>query len=311
MLNSLSALTVQSILRVLPGAVADGLIWGILALGVYVTFRLLDFPDMSVEGTFALGGCVTATLITNGVHVSIAMLVAVLAGALGGALTGVLHTKLKIHAILAGILTMFALYSVNVHVLGGKTSLSLLGTNTMCNFLMGKGLSNVNANLVIAGIAVAVTVAFLYWLFGTKLGSAVRATGCNQDMARAQGIDTDMHVIAGLAISNALSALAGSLWAQSNNDIQVNAGSGAIVFGLTGIVLGEVFIKERYSFWLKLSFVALGSVLYRLIIAVAIKVVSFITMDDLKLISALIIILVLAVKYFSKNKTAVKEKRHA
>lgn len=310
MINSLAAFSLQSIWRVLPGAISDGLIWGILALGVFVTFRLLDFPDMSVEGTFALGGCVTAILVKNGVNVGLAMLVAVIAGALGGALTGVLHTKLKIHAILSGILTMFALYSINVHVLGGKTSLSLLGTKTMCNFLMEKGLANVNANLVIAGVAVAVTVAFLYWLFGTKLGSAVRATGCNGDMARAQGIDTDLHVIIGLAISNALAALAGSLWAQSNNDVQVNAGSGAIVFGLTGIVLGEVFIKEKYSFWIKLSFVALGSMLYRIIIAVAIKVVSFITMDDLKLISALIIILVLAIKFFSK-KSAQKEKRHA
>ena len=285
-----------AVFNVLPGSIADGFIWSILTIGVFISYKILNIADMSVEGTFALGGTVTAALLTIGVPVSVAMIVGAIGGFIAGVFTAILHTKLKIPAILSGILTMFILYSINIHVLGNKASLALLGRITLMRKL-AEATSPMVANLIVGGIFALLTVGASYWFFGTKYGSSVRATGCNPEMARAQGINTDGRIILTLGISNALAALSGSLLAQSNNNVTANMGSGAIVIGLAGVVLGEAFVKEKWPFAFRLIGVLAGSVLYRIVIALALQLLNgFLTADDMKLISAVLIIAVLAEK---------------
>ncbi len=309
MINLLNA-TFLGILRLVPSGIAEGLAWGILAVGVYISFRVLDVADMSVDGTLALGGVVTAVLVASGTNVLLAMLLSVVCGVVAGAITGILHTKLKIPAILSGILMMFALYSVNIHIMNGKSNVSLLKQPTLLNVIT----TWLNADRALVNILVFALFALLivfavYWFFGTKLGSSIRATGCNIQMARAQGIDTDSKVIIGLALSNGLSALAGSLIAQKDSNATVDMASGAIVIGLASIVIGELIFKKNLPFWAKLTGVLVGSIIYRLIIMLALQM-PFAETYDMKLITAVLLVLAMSVSSLKKRHRK-KEVRHA
>lgn len=298
------------ILKSIPSSISEGLAWGILALGVYLSFRVLDIPDMSVDGTFALGGAVTAVLIVNGVNVILAMLVSVIAGAIAGTITGLLHTKLKIPAILSGILVMFAMYSVNIRIMDGS-SISLLKQPTMINQILSwLSIDKSLLQIILFALFAAAVIAAIYWFFGTSLGSAIRATGCNSQMARAQGIDTDSKIIIGLAIGNALAALAGSLIAQFNNNNTVDIGNGAIVIGLSAIVIGELIFRGNLPFWAKLTGVIVGSILYRFVIRLALQL-GIGKVTDMKLITAVILAIVMGFSFVKKSKHLKGEKRHA
>ena len=263
--------------------VSQGLLWAILALGVFLTFRVLDIADLSVEGTFPLGAAVAATLIDAGHSVWFAMLIALIAGCIGGTVTALLTTKLKIPALLSGILTMIGLYSVNLMIMG-KANVPLLRAETVFTLTEDLfGVSSVVATLIVGLIATTVVGVIMYWFFGTVLGTAIRATGCNPQMARAQGINTNVMVILGLLISNGLVALSGALVAQSNGFADVGMGTGTIVIGLASVIIGEVLFGTR-SFKNWLISVVLGSVVYRAVIAIVLELGM--PPNDLKLFTA-------------------------
>lgn len=309
MLNILNA-TFMGILRLIPSGIGEGLAWGILAIGVYISFRVLDVADMSVDGTLALGGVVTAVLVVNGTNVILAMLISVISGAVAGVITGLLHTKLKIPAILSGILMMFALYSVNIHIMDGKSNVSLLKQPTLLNLITNwLNVDRSIINIIVFSFFAALVICAVYWFFGTKLGSAIRATGCNLQMARAQGIDTDSKVIIGLAISNGLAALAGSLIAQKDSNATVDMASGAIVIGLASIVIGELLFRKNLPFWAKLLGVVVGSIIYRLIIMLALQM-PFAETYDMKLITAVLLVIAMSVSLIKKRHHK-KEAKHA
>ncbi len=295
-----------SLLNALPGAVSQGLIWGIMALGVYITFRILDTADMTVDGSLATGGAVCVMLIRAGVNVWLALLAASLVGALTGLVTALLHTKCKIPAILSGILTQLALYSVNLRIMGGKSNqpVSVDKYNLVVSQRYVRSLSLDNPILFIV-ILLVLLISFMYWFFGTEKGCSIRATGANKQMARAQGINPDNDIILGLMLSNALVALCGALVAQYQGASDVNMGRGAIVIGLAAIVIGEgVFGKIKHNFAGTLTFVVLGAVVYYIVIQVTL--LFGLNTNDLKLITAAIVGLFLAVPYW---KSAIKEKR--
>lgn len=282
-----------SLFSILPSTLTEGLIWGILAVGVYLSYRVLDIPDMTVDGSLALGAVVSAVLTVMGVNAFVTIPIAILAGMLAGMITALLHTKLKIPAILAGILTMFALYSINIKILGGKASQSLLGHQYIRVILnQWLGIPVNYSNMILSAVFVAAVVGILYWFFGTRLGSSVRATGCNVDMARSQGINTDNMKMIGLAIGNGLAALAGCLLAQTNGSADVNMASGTIVIGLASVVIGDVFFGEKLPFWLKLIGAVVGSIIYRTLIASALLLGMPST--DLKLVAAILVALALS-----------------
>ena len=249
------------------GGVSQGILWGIMALGVYITFKILDFADMTVDGSFALGGCTCAILISNGLNPMLCLLISFLVGMVAGLLTGVLHTKLKIPGILAGILMMLALYSINLHIMGGPNRPLLRSDVTIMNQIndmfhlkdtLGDNATSVSS--LIAGILFSVVIiAALYWFFGTELGSAIRATGDNEKMARAQGVNTDSMKILALMLANGLVALSGGLVCQQQRFGDVSMGIGAIVIGLASIIIGEVIFGYRFKFWYYLMGVLLGS----------------------------------------------------
>ena len=267
--------------------VSQGLLWALLAIGVYITFRVLDIADLTVEGSFPLGAAVAAKLLTSGAHPVTAILVACIAGALAGVVTGFLCTKLKIPALLAGILTMIALYSVNLRIMG-KANLPLLSQDTIFSIVKVPGL---DMGLAI-GLAIVLIVAVLnYWFFGTELGAAIRATGCNPHMIRANGIDTDVMVVLGLLLSNALVAMSGALVAQSNGFADVGMGVGTIVIGLASVIIGEVLFGTR-SFRNCLISVILGSIVYRAVIAIVLQMGM--PPNDLKLFTAILVALALS-----------------
>ena len=270
---------------ILVPTVAQGLLWALLALGVYITFRVLDIADLSVEGSFPLGAAVAATVLVSGWGIAAAFLLAAAAGALAGVVTGILTTRLRIPALLAGILTMIGLYSINLHVMG-KANVALLRVDTVFTKAEAFGLTPAMALLVV-GIAGAVVVGcLLYWFFGTELGTAIRATGSNSQMARAQGVNTNRMVLLGLLISNALVALSGALVAQSNGFADVGMGTGTIVIGLASVIIGEVLFGTR-SFKNCLISVILGSIVYRLVIAVVLQLGM--PPNDLKLFTAILV----------------------
>ena len=270
---------------ILVPTVAQGLLWSLLALGVYITFRVLDIADLSVEGSFPLGAAVAATALVSGWGIAAAFLLAAAAGALAGVVTGILTTRLRIPALLAGILTMIGLYSINLHVMG-KANVALLRVDTVFTKAEALGFSPAMA-LLAAGIAGALIVGcLLYWFFGTELGTAIRATGSNSQMARAQGGNTDRMVLLGLLISNALVALSGALVAQSNGFADVGMGTGTIVIGLASVIIGEVLFGTR-SFKNCLISVILGSIVYRLVIAVVLQLGM--PPNDLKLFTAILV----------------------
>ena len=284
--------------------VSQGLLWAIMALGVFLTFRVLDIADLSVEGTFPLGAAVAATLIDAGHSVWFAMLIALIAGCIGGTVTALLTTKLKIPALLSGILTMIGLYSVNFMIMG-KANVPLLRAETVFTLTENLfGVSSVVATLIVGLVATVIVGAIMYWFFGTVLGTAIRATGCNPQMARAQGINTNVMVILGLLISNGLVALSGALVAQSNGFADVGMGTGTIVIGLASVIIGEVLFGTR-SFKNWLISVVLGSVVYRAVIAIVLELGM--PPNDLKLFTAVLVAIALSLPLI-KNKFAIMKR---
>ncbi len=291
----LSSLSLIDFAGRLPAACAQGLFWGIMALGVYITFRLLDIADLSVDGTFATGGAVTAMLILAGVNPWIATFVALLAGLVAGTVTGILHTKFGIPAILAGILTQYALYSINLAIMGFKANTAINGMN---GGLVISGLS-VPRSILVGGIFVAIVIVIMYWFFGTEMGSALRATGCNPEMSKAQGININSMKVLGLAISNGLVALAGALSAQYSGFADVNAGRGSIVIGLAAVIIGEVLgeaiLGKHLNFAGHLIFVVIGGIAYYVVYTL----VLWLKLDPnmMKMFTAIIVAIFLAVPY--------------
>ena len=300
-----------SLLNALPGAVSQGLIWGIMAIGVYITFKVLDLADLTVDGTMATGGAVCLVLMTHGVNLWVALLCAFLAGMLAGLVTGVLHTFMGIPAILAGILTQLALFSVNLRIMGSKANVAINPDNytLLVSLRNVKKLIPQNPILVVAVFTVVV-IALLYWFFGTELGSSIRATGANANMSRAQGINVDFNKVLGLMISNGLVALASALYCQYQGFADVNAGRGAIVIGLAAVIIGEVVFSRIFrNFALKLLSVALGAVIYYIVIQFVLT--AGLNTNDLKLITALVVAIFLAIPYWKGKyfRAAVKTKK--
>ena len=295
-----ASLSLPNLVSRLPGGVAPGIIWGIMALGVYITFRLLDVADLTVDGSFTTGGAVTAMLILAGWPAWAALLVAVLAGLLAGLVTGLLHTKLGIPAILAGILTQFALYSINLRIMG-------MSANKPVNpdrYRLLLTLRHIPSAILVGLILAAVLIAILYWYFGTEQGSALRATGSNPAMSRAQGININTMKVLGLSLSNGVVALSGGLMAQYQGFADINMGRGAIVIGLAAVIIGEVLcdaiFRKGCSFHTRLSFVVLGGVVYYIVMVV----ILWLRLDsnDLKLFTAVLVAVFLAVPYLQAQR---------
>ena len=301
-----------SLLNSLPGAAAQGLVWGIMAIGVYITFRVLDVADLTVDGSIATGGAVAVMLIRGGMNCWLALLCAFVSGLLAGLVTGLFHTKCGIPAILAGILTQLALYSVNLWIMGGKAN-QPVGVDkydlvVSQRYVRDLSISNPLPLLLVITI---VTVVALYWFFGTERGCSVRATGANANMARAQGINTNANIVLGLMLSNGLVALSGGLLAQFQGSADVGMGRGAIVIGLAAVIISEVtFGKIFQNFGLKMFAVSLGAVIYYFVLQVVLQL--GLNTNDLKLVSALIVAVFLSVPYW-KGKVAHKKggARHA
>ena len=299
-------------LATIQSGIAQGLMWAILTLGIYLTFRVLDIADLTIEGTFPLGAAVTVVLINKGLNPFIAMLVCIIAGCLAGLVTGILHTKFKIPAILAGILTQIALYSVNIRILGDKATVALSGKSlkTIVSGILPAGLKSNTLSTIVGVIVCAIIIWTLYWFFGTELGCAVRATGSNAAMARAMGINTDRMTVLCLMISNGLVALSGSLIAQFDyGSALVNMGQGTIVIGLASVIIGEVlFIHKEQNFAFKMSAITLGAIIYRTIIACALTL-PWMKATDLKIITALIVAIALAVPVWKDRANFNKQRK--
>lgn len=282
----------MGVLLAIEGAISQGVLWGIMTLGVYITYKVLDYADLTVDGSFALGGAVSAVMIVKGMNPFFSLFFAIFAGMLSGVVTGFLHTKLKIPAILSGILSMIALYSINIRIMG-QANISLLGEDTIINSIgSGTSFSNNTISLIIGVVCSFIIITLLYWFFGTEIGSAIRATGNNEYMVRALGANTNTMKIIGLLLSNGLVALSGALVAQSQGYADVGMGTGTIVVGLASVIIGEVVFGKRFSFAYKLMAVVCGSIIYRIIIAVVLQLGMKST--DLKLLTAVIVALALA-----------------
>ena len=302
---------IMSLFTALPGAAAQGLIWGIMAIGVYITFRILDIADLTVDGTLCTGGAVCIMMMLSGHNVWISMLVATGAGLLAGFATGIFHTFMGIPAILAGILTQLSLYSVNLKIMGkANQAINVDKFNLLVSLRRVKGVSLTQNTLFIVAIMIVILIAILYWFFGTELGCSLRATGCNPSMSRAQGINTDRNKVLALMLSNGLVALSGALLTQYQGFADINMGRGSIVIGLAAVIIGEaIFSRIFRNFALKLLSVVFGSILYYLVLQVVIWM--GIDTDLLKMLSALVVALFLAFpywkgKYFTKAKQGGK-----
>jgi len=301
----------------LPSALAQGLIWGIMAIGVYITYKILEMSDLTVDGSFATGGAVFVVLMIAGWNVWLAMIAAVIAGMLAGLVTGFFHTICGIPAILAGILTQLGLWSVNLAIMGWSSNKAMnlkeVELLTSMRFMqeIKAGLQPFYKHpILVIGIISVVIIGLLYWFFGTERGASIRATGANVNMARAQGINTNFNKVLGLMIGNGLVALSGCLWAQYFGFAEINMGRGAIVIGLAAIIIGDVtFGKIFTNFALRLLAVSLGSVIYYIVIQVVISTMDINT-NLLKLISALIVAAFLAVPYWKKRYFPGKKKTH-
>ncbi len=301
-------MNIVTLINALPGAVAQGLIWGIMAIGVYVTYRILDVADLTVDGTMCTGGAVCIMMMLSGHNVWISMLAAVGAGMLAGLATGIFHTFMGIPAILAGILTQLSLYSVNLKIMGkSNQAINVDKYNLLVSLRYIKNVPLLQNTILIVAVIIIVLIAILYWFFGTELGCSLRATGCNPNMSRAQGINTDFNKVLGLMISNGLVAFASALLSQYQGFCDVNMGRGAIVIGLAAVIIGEaVFGKIFRNFAFRLVGVALGSIIYYLVVQAVIWL--GIDTDLLKLLSALVVAFFLAFpywkgKYFTKPVT--------
>jgi len=301
----------MSLITALPGAAAQGLIWGIMAIGVYITFRILDIADLTVDGTLCTGGAVCIMMMLSGHNVWVSMLVATGAGLLAGLATGIFHTFMGIPAILAGILTQLSLYSVNLKIMGkANQAINVDIFNLLVSLRRVKGVALTQNTLFIVAIMIIILIAVLYWFFGTELGCSLRATGCNPSMSRAQGINTDRNKVLGLMLSNGLVALSGALLTQYQGFADINMGRGSIVIGLAAVIIGEaIFSRIFRNFALKLLSVVFGSILYYLVLQIVIWM--GIDTDLLKMLSALVVALFLAFpywkgKYFTKAKQGGK-----
>lgn len=294
----------EGIYLAIQGAASQGIIWGIMTLGVYITFKVLDFADLTVDGSFALGGAVSAILISNGMNPFITLFFSFLAGSLAGLATGILNTKLQIPGILAGILTMIALYSINIRVMGGRPNIPLLGMATSLTIIQNiLSLSKVVSDLLVGFVFSVFIVLIMYWFFGTEMGCAIRATGNNEKMIRALGVDTNVMKTIGLMISNALVSLSGALVTQSQGYADVGMGTGTIVVGLASVIIGEVIFGNRFNFLYKLSSIVMGSIIYRIIIAIVLQLGLKAT--DLKLLTAIIVAIALSVPVLNKKANKI------
>lgn len=295
-------LQIADLLNAMPGAVAQGLIWGIMAIGVYITFKIQDVADLTVDGTMSLGGAVCVTMVAMGQNIWVAVLVATLSGMVAGLVTGILHTKMGIPVILAGILTQLGLYSINLKILGGKSNQAISADkyDLIVSLRYVKNVAFYQNTIFIVAIFVIVIIAILYWFFGTARGCSIRATGCNPNMSRAQGINTNFNTVIGLMISNGLVGLASALYAQYQGFADVNAGRGAIVIGLAAVIIGTVLFEKIFrNFALKLLSVAIGAVIYYAVL----QIVIWVGLDTnyLKLLSAAVVAIFLAVPYWKKK----------
>ena len=280
---------IMSLMTALPGAAAQGLIWGIMAIGVYITFRILDIADLTVDGTLCTGGAVCIMMMLSGHNVWVSMLAATGAGLLAGLATGIFHTFMGIPAILAGILTQLSLYSVNLKIMGkANQAINVDKFNLLVSLRRVKGVVLTQNTLFIVAIMIVILIAVLYWFFGTELGCSLRATGCNPSMSRAQGINTDRNKVLGLMLSNGLVALSGALLTQYQGFADINMGRGSIVIGLAAVIIGEaIFSRIFRNFALKLLSVVFGSILYYLVLQIVIWM--GIDTDLLKMLSALVV----------------------
>ena len=298
----------MSILLAMEGAISQGILWGLMTLGVYLTFRILNVADMTVDGSFAAGGAVTAILITKGMNPILSLLFVFITGLITGLATGLMKTKLKINILLASILSQIALYSINIRIMG-KANTPLIGMPTMMRNLVdltGGRLTTTQASLIIGLVIVTLIIVAMYWFFGTEIGSAIRATGNNEHMVRALGVNTDTTKILGLMISNGMVALSGALVAQSQGYADVGMGTGTIVIGLASIIIGEVIFGQRFGFWYVLLSAVFGSIIYRIIVAVVLQL--GLKSTDLKLLTAVIVAAALSVPVV---KAKIQRKRRS
>ena len=302
----IASLSLLKLAKNLPGGIAQGLIWGLMALGVLITFRLLDVADLTVDGSFTLGAAVTVMLIIAGWPAWLAMLVAVIAGILAGLCTGLLHVKLGIPVILAGILTQFSLYSINLRIMGMASNKAI----SVDKYDLILSSRYVSSAILIGAIFVLVLIAVMYWYFGTEQGSAIRATGCNPAMSKAQGINISVTKVIALSLSNALVALSGGFMAQYQGFADINMGRGAIVIGLAAVIIGEVIgealLGKHLNFFGKLTFVVIGGIIYYIVVGIVLwlKLPS----NDLKLFTAVIVAIFLAVPYLKgQSKSSFKK----
>lgn len=291
-------MNILNLLNAMPGAIAQGLIWGITAIGIYITFRILDIADLTVDGSLCTGGAVCIMMILSGQNVFVAMLAATLAGMLTGLVTGIFHTFMGIPAILAGILTQLSLYSINLKIMGkANQAINVDKYNLLVSLRYIKNVPFLKNTLFVVAICIILLVLLLYWFFGTEVGCALRATGCNGNMSRAQGINTNLTKVLGLMLSNGLVGLSGALLSQYQGFADINMGRGAIVIGLAAVIIGEaVFGKVFHNFGFKLIGVALGSILYYMVLQVVIWM--GIDTDLLKLLSAVVVSIFLAIPYW-------------
>ena len=301
-------MNILNLFSAMPGAVAQGLIWGITAIGIYITYRILDIADLTVDGSLCTGGAVCIMMMLSGQNVFVALLVATLAGMATGLITGIFHTFMGIPAILSGILTQLALYSINLKIMGkANQAINVDKYDLLVSLRYIKGVPFYKNTIFVVAVGIVLLILLLYWFFGTELGCALRATGCNGNMSRAQGINTNFSKVLGLMISNGLVGLSGALLAQYQGFSDINMGRGAIVIGLAAVIIGEaIFGRIFHNFGFKLLGVALGSILYYVVLQTVIWL--GVDTDLLKLLSAMVVAIFLAIpywkgKYFAKPVT--------
>ncbi|WP_418750105.1 ABC transporter permease [Frisingicoccus sp.] len=287
-------MNIGGIFLALQGAVSQGILWGVLVLGVYITYKILDIADLTVDGSFALGGCICATFVVGyGMNPFLALIISTLSGMIAGAVTGFLHTVFEIPAILSGILTQIALWSINLRIMG-KSNIPLLKSKTIFSgFMELTGLKSSQVSAIIGILIAIILISALYWFFGTEIGSALRATGNNEDMIRALGVNTKMTKMIALMLSNGLVGLSGGLVCQSQKYADIGMGTGAIVIGLAAIVIGDVLMGRLRSFYSRLTSAVVGSIVYFLIRAIVLQLGM--DANDMKLLSAVIVALALCV----------------
>jgi putative ABC transport system permease protein len=296
-----------NLLNALPGAIAQGLIWGIMAIGVFITFKVLDVADLTVDGTMATGGAVCLMLMINGMNVWLALLIAFLAGLAAGLITGLLHTRLGIPVILASILTQLALFSINLHIMGEKANIAINPDkyNTLVSLRDVRSASLSNP-IFVALLFTIILIAVLYWFFGTEIGSSIRATGSNLSMSRAQGINVNRNKVIAISLSNGIVALSSALFCQYQGFADVNAGRGAIVIGLASVIIGDVLFSRIFrNFALKMLSVSIGAIIYYIVIQIVLTL--GLNSNDLKMFSAIIVAIFLGLPYL-KEKYSGKRK---